>query len=97
MEMSCYRHKSRSLRLLSRGLPDGDNLDYPNASNYHISTNRKSYINGVFPQCSGGNLNCGGFSVPQVGQEGNEKQNQFRNPGFAETDLTIKKITNLTE
>lgn len=76
---------------------DGNNFDYPNASSYYIPNSRQSYINGVFPQCFAGDLNCGPFSVPQVGQEGNEKQNQFRNPGFAETDVTLKKITSLTE
>jgi len=32
-----------------------------------------------------------------MGQEGNEKSNGFRNPGFAQTDLTIEKITKIRE
>jgi hypothetical protein len=77
---------------------DGDNNDFPNVSNYHISTSRKSYIGGVFPHCSGTNLDgCGPFSLPQQGQEGDEKVNQFRNPGFAQVDATFKKVTNITE
>ena len=77
---------------------DGDNNDFPNVSNYNISTSRKSYIGGVFPHCSGTNLDgCGPFSLPQQGQEGDEKVNQFRNPGFAQVDATFKKVTNITE
>jgi len=77
---------------------DGDNGDFPDVSSYHISTSRKSYIQGVFPRCSGTNLDgCGPFSLPQIGQEGNERLNQFRNPGFAQVDATFKKITNITE
>jgi hypothetical protein len=77
---------------------DGDNNDFPNVSNYQISTNRKSYIQGVFQHCSGTNLDgCGLFSFPQLGQEGNEQINQFRNPGFAQVDASFKKITNITE
>jgi hypothetical protein len=77
---------------------DGDNNDFPNVSSYHISTSRKSYIHGVFPRCSGTNLDsCGPFTFPQVGQEGNERVNEFRNPGFAQVDATFKKVTNITE
>jgi hypothetical protein len=77
---------------------DGDNNDFPNVSGYTMSHSRRSYINGLFPHCSGTNLdNCGPFTLPAAGQEGNEKVNQFRNPGFAETDATLKKTTNVTE
>ncbi len=77
---------------------DGDNADLPNVSSYHISKDRKSYIHGVFQRCSGTNLDgCGLFSFPQLGQEGNEKINQFRNPGFAQVDATFKKVTSITE
>lgn len=41
--------------------------------------------------------NCGPFSQPAIGQEGNEKINGFRNPGFAQTDLTLEKITKIDE
>jgi hypothetical protein len=79
---------------------DGDNFDYPNVSNYHQSHDRKSYKsgNGIFQHCVGGNLNnCGPFSLPTIGQEGNEKTNQFLNPGFAQTDIALKKVTSITE
>jgi hypothetical protein len=77
---------------------DGDNNDFPNVANYHISTSRKSYIQGVFPRCSGTNLDgCGPFTLPALGQEGNERVNQFRNPGFAQVDATFKKVTPITE
>ncbi len=79
---------------------DGDNFDYPNVSSYHQAHDRKSYKsgNGIFPHCAGGNLNnCGPFSLPALGQEGNERTNQFENPGFAQSDLSLKKVTNITE
>ena len=31
------------------------------------------------------------------GTEGNQKINQFRGPGFAQTDFTVKKTTNIWE
>ncbi|HZZ37779.1 MAG TPA: TonB-dependent receptor [Acidobacteriaceae bacterium] len=77
---------------------DGDNNDFPDVSSYHMSRSRRSYITGVFPHCSGTNLDgCGPFALPATGQEGNEQVNPFRNPGFAETDASLKKITNITE
>jgi hypothetical protein len=77
---------------------DGDNNDFPNVSTYHVAHDRKNYIQGLFPHCSGTNLDaCGPFSFPQLGQEGDEKINQFRNPGFAQVDATFKKVTNITE
>ena len=79
---------------------DGDNFDYPNVSSYHQPHDRKSFKsgNGIFPHCAGGNLNgCGPFTLPTVGQEGNERVNQFQNPGFAQTDLALKKITSIAE
>jgi Carboxypeptidase regulatory-like domain len=79
---------------------DGNNFDYPNVSGYSQPTDRKSYKpgNGIFPHCAGGNLNnCGAFSLPAPGSEGNEKSNQFQNPGFAQFDFALKKITNITD
>ena len=71
---------------------------YPNVSSYNITHSRKSYIQGVFPHCSGTNLDsCGPFTFPDMGQEGNEAINQFRNPGYAQTDMNLKKITNISE
>jgi hypothetical protein len=76
---------------------DGDNGDYPNISNYHVSYSRKNYKNGLFPKCAGTNNldNCGPFTMPQMGTEGNELIDQFRSPGFAETDMNLSKITNI--
>lgn len=77
---------------------DGNNSDYPNVSSYHINTDRSSYVNGVFAKCSGTNLDaCGPFTLPALGQEGNEKVNQFRNPGYLQADMTLKKTTHLAE
>lgn len=86
---------------------DGDNAgnsgeipvgSYPNVSTYSISHSRKSYISGIFPHCSGTNLDsCGPFSFPTMGEEGNEKINLFRNPGFAQTDMAFNKITAITD
>ena len=79
---------------------DGDNFDYPNVSNYHQLTSRTAYKSGhgIFPHCSGGNLDgCGSFSLPAAGTYGNEKTNQFRNPGFAQNDFAVKKATAITE
>jgi hypothetical protein len=79
---------------------DGDNFDYPNVSNYHQLNNRTAFKsgNGIFAHCAGGNLyNCGPFSLPAPGTEGNEKTNQFQNPGFAQTDLAAKKVTAINE
>ncbi|HTF72205.1 MAG TPA: carboxypeptidase regulatory-like domain-containing protein [Edaphobacter sp.] len=77
---------------------DGDNNDFPNVTTYHTGNSRKDYIKGVFARCSGTNLDaCGNFTLPQLGQEGNERVNQFRNPGFAQVDATFKKLTGITE
>jgi len=77
---------------------DGDNNDFPNVSSYHQPKDRTAFRNGIFSHCSGTNLNnCGPFSLPALGQEGNERMNQFQNPGFAQTDLTIKKATLVRE
>jgi len=77
---------------------DGDNNDFPNVSSYHQPKDRNSYRNGLFPHCAGTNLdNCGPFSLPGLGQQGNEKANLFENPGFAQTDLVIRKSTAITE
>lgn len=77
---------------------DGNNFDYPNVSSYNQPKDRKSYKTGIFTHCAGGNLNnCGAFSLPALGSQGNEKVNQFQNPGFAQTDLALKKTTDITE
>lgn len=68
---------------------DGDNLDYPNASNYSQGTSRSAFLNGIF--------SSGQFTAPTAGTNGNEKTNQFRNPKFVQTDLTVYKNTHITE
>ena len=77
---------------------DGNNFDYPSVSSYTTKRDRSTYIAGVFPHCAGSNLNnCGAFTLPGVGSEGNELQNQFRNPGYAQTDATLHKLTRVRE
>jgi hypothetical protein len=78
---------------------DGDNNDYPSVTGYQQKHSRKDYEegHGIFPTCPGGVLPCGQFVLPAVGQEGNETPNQFRNPGYADTDFTIKKVTQIRE
>lgn len=78
---------------------DGKNNDYPNVVNYKQKHDRKDYQSGygIFETCSGGALPCGNFTSPQLGQEGNETPNQFRNPGYADTDFSLKKVTQITE
>jgi hypothetical protein len=68
---------------------DGDNLDYPNVTNYNQSTSRSSYISGVFAP--------GQFTTPTLGTEGNEKSNQFRNPPYIQTDFSLYKDNHITE
>jgi hypothetical protein len=78
---------------------DGDNNDYPNVTGRQQKHNRKDFQvgQGIFPTCPGGVLPCGQFTLPAVGQEGNETPNGFRNPGYADTDFTVKKVTAITE
>ena len=77
---------------------DGDNNDYPNVSTYKTKRSRSDYITGVFPHCAGSNLDgCGPFTLPGLGAEGNELVDRFRNPGFAETDASLHKVTKIWE
>jgi hypothetical protein len=78
---------------------DGNNNDYPNVTGHQQKHSRKDYEvgHGIFPTCPGGVLPCGQFILPNLGQEGNETPNQFRNPGYADTDFTIKKLTQIRE
>ncbi len=68
---------------------DGFNLDYPNVTSYSTPTGRQAYLNGIFTAAN--------FPVPALGTEGNERVNQFSNPGFAETDAALLKETRLFE
>lgn len=69
---------------------DGDNLDYPNVGSYNQSTSRSAFL-------TTGSILPSQFSAPSPGTEGNEKTGQFRQPRFAETDLTAYKDTHITE
>jgi hypothetical protein len=68
---------------------DGYNNDYPNVTSYEMLTGRQNYLTGSIFRSN--------FTVPTLGTEGNEKWGQFRNPGYAETDLNISKDTAITE
>jgi hypothetical protein len=35
--------------------------------------------------------------LPTIGQQGNQTPNQFRNPGYADIDFTVKKTTTIKE
>jgi hypothetical protein len=65
---------------------DGDNLDYPNVADYEQGTG-DAFLTGIFRP--------GQFTAPTPGTNGNEKVNQFRNPHFIQTDLTVYKNTQL--
>jgi hypothetical protein len=78
---------------------DGDNgSDVPNVASYKQKHDRKSYQytgavdSGIFTHAQ--------FTQPAFvagGTEGNEKINVFRNPGYADMDLAVKKSTAITE
>src|SRR5580704_2133552 len=68
---------------------DGTNYDYPNVSTYAQATSRAAFLNGV--------ITPGQFTQPAIGTEGNEKQNAFRGPNFAETDMAIYKDNRFKE
>ena len=79
---------------------DGNNNDYPNVTSYKQPHNRSAYLpknGGLFGSCSGGVLPCGNFALPTFGSEGDERPDQFRNAGYADTDITVKKITDITK
>jgi hypothetical protein len=69
---------------------DGNNYDFPDVSTYHYSNSRSAYLSGIFT--------TGQFTVPTtLPSEGNEKTNQFRNPGFWNTDASVSKEIKLAE
>ena len=78
---------------------DGNNTDYPNVTAYTQKHSNSDYGlgHGIFPVCAGGALPCGNFTLPAFGSEGNETPNRFLNPGYADTDLTLKKAIRITE
>jgi len=77
---------------------DGDNFNVPDVVNYHQKHDRKSYqYTGVVDS---GVVTHAQFSQPVLktsGTEGNEKLGMFRNPGYADSDVTVKKTTALAE
>ena len=86
---------------------DGFNYDFPNVQNANQQYNRKQYLSGVFPTCGNATTGstpfgtpgspCGQFSLPALGAEGNEIPNGFRNPGYADWDLNVKRSIKLYE
>jgi hypothetical protein len=62
--------------------------DFPNVTSYTQSTN---YFG------SSGVFSPGQFTVPAMGTNGNEKNNSFREPSFAETDISVYKDNHITE
>ena len=68
---------------------DGFNYAYPDVTNYAQGTGRQAYLTGVF--------SAGQFSQPALGAEGNEQPNRFREPGFADSDISLLKNTRLAE
>ena len=77
---------------------DGDNFNIPDVGSYSQKHDRKAYqYTGVVDS---GIITHSQFSQPAFnagGTEGNEKLGKFRNPGYADTDLTVKKVTDITE
>jgi hypothetical protein len=77
---------------------DGDNFNVPDAVSYAQKKSRKAYqYTGVIDS---GVVTHAQFAQPAFnpgGTEGNEKINQFSNPGYADTDLTVKKTTAINE
>jgi Carboxypeptidase regulatory-like domain len=77
---------------------DGDNNNLPNVVSYKQKTDRKSYeYTGIVDS---GIITHSQFAQPTFsasGTEGNEKIDQFRNPGYADSDLTVKKTTKIAE
>jgi hypothetical protein len=69
---------------------DGNNLDYPDASSYHQSTNNRDWLTGAIPKSN--------FGIPTFGTGGgSEKPMQFRQPNFIETNVNFYKDTKITE
>ena len=68
---------------------DGDNLDYPDVTSYHQGTSRSDYLTG--------SISPDQFTIPTLGTNGNQKTQQFRQPAFAETDVTAYKDTRIGE
>jgi TonB dependent receptor len=78
---------------------DGDNgSDVPDAVSYKQKHDRKSYQ--YTGAVDSGVITHAQFAAPAfsgLGAEGNEKMNSFRNPGYADVDLTARKGVAITE
>lgn len=78
---------------------DGDNgNDVPNVLSYKQKHDRKSYQ--YTGMADTGIITHSQFAAPTFsagGSEGNEKMNSFRNPGYADVDLTARKASAITE
>jgi hypothetical protein len=79
---------------------DGDNNNVPNVTSYSQKTDRKAYEYKGSTALDSGIITHSQFAAPAFsasGTEGNEKIDKFRNPGYADSDLTVKKTTAITE
>lgn len=90
---------------------DGYNNDFPNVMNTNAKFTRAQYLSGIFPASTGtksngcgagspfgtGGAACGPFSLPALGTQGNETPDGFRNPGYADWDFDLKKVTKIRE
>jgi hypothetical protein len=68
---------------------DGVNFDFPNVTSYTQSTSRQAFLNGVLSKTN--------FTTPALGALGNEQYDQFRNPSFFQSDVSLAKNTSITE
>ncbi len=68
---------------------DGVNFDFPNVASYTQLTTRQAFLSGT--------LSKSNFTAPTLGTLGNEKYNQFRNPMFFQSDVSLLKDTSITE
>lgn len=77
---------------------DGDNFNIPDVASYSQKHDRKSYQ--YTGKVDSGVITHSQFAQPAfkaTGTEGNEKLGLFRNPGYADIDLSVKKGTAITE
>jgi len=77
---------------------DGSNFNVPDVVSYHQKHDRKAYQ--YTGSVDSGVITHTQFAQPAFnasGTEGNEKLGMFRNPGYADTDFTVKKSTAMTE
>jgi hypothetical protein len=77
---------------------DGDNFNIPDVTSYNQKHDRKSYQ--YTGKVDSGVITHSQFAQPAfkaTGTEGNERLGLFRNPGYADTDLSVKKGAAITE